>query len=98
MIIKRVFLTIVLMFFTVFLIAFVMANDQMVTLILDPFRISSARFTYRAPLFIWLFIFLGIGILLGRLINWLAYYDCKKELKKNKAELEKLKTSIADMV
>ncbi|MGF7157001.1 LapA family protein [Bartonella heixiaziensis] len=95
---KRILLAIILVPITAILIAFIIANRQMVTLTLDPFRINSGSFIYQAPLFIWLFIFFGLGILLGSLISWFAYHKCKKALRESKAELEKLKTSIANMV
>lgn len=98
MIIKRVFLVIIAAILTVFLVAFIVANHQMVTLTLDPFQTNSKKFTYNAPFFIWLFIFFSLGILLGNLINRFAYHKCKKALKKSNEELEKLKISIANMV
>ncbi len=98
MTIKRILLAIIVVILTAFLLAIIVANRQMVTLTLDPFQISSGNFTYHAPFFIWFFVFFGLGILLGSLINWFAYHKCKKALKKSKAELEKLKTSITDMV
>ncbi len=94
---KRIFLAIILLPPTVVFIAFIVANRQIVTLTLDPFQMSSKGLTYQAPLFIWLFIFFGFGILLGSLINWFAYHKCKKSLKESKIELEKLKMSIANM-
>ncbi|MBX4335284.1 lipopolysaccharide assembly protein LapA domain-containing protein [Bartonella raoultii] len=97
MALKRILFAIILVFPTAFLIAFIIANRQMVTLTLDPFQTKSEHFTYQAPFFIWLFIFLGLGILLGSVIHWLTYHKCKKALKKSKAELEKLKMSIANM-
>ncbi|WP_026088180.1 lipopolysaccharide assembly protein LapA domain-containing protein [Bartonella rattaustraliani] len=98
MVIKHVLLVIIAIILTVFLVVFIIANHQMVTLTLNPFGISSKNFTYNAPFFIWLFIFLGFGVLLGNLTNWFAYYKCKKTLKKSKDELEKLKMSITNMV
>lgn len=98
MTIKRILFAIILLIPTALLLAFIVANRQMVTLTLDPFQTNSENFTYHAPFFIWLFIFFGLGILLGSLINWFAYHKCKKALKKNKAELEKLKRSITNMV
>ncbi|EJF85148.1 LapA family protein [Candidatus Bartonella washoeensis] len=95
---KRILLAIILLPITVVLIAFIVVNRQIVTLTLDPFRISSENFTYQAPFFIWLFIFFGFGVLLGSIINWFSYHKCKKALKESKAELEKLKMSIADMI
>ncbi|GAA5096591.1 lipopolysaccharide assembly protein LapA domain-containing protein [Bartonella acomydis] len=95
---KRIFFAIILAIPTAILVAFIVANRQTVTLTLDLFQTNSENFTYHAPLFIWLFIFWGIGILLGGLSNWFAYHKCKKALKKSKAEFEKLKKSITDMV
>ncbi|MBB5073753.1 uncharacterized protein HemY [Bartonella callosciuri] len=98
MTLKHTLLAIFLVIPTAFLVAFMVANSQMVMLTLDPFRISSESFTYRAPFFIWLLIFFALGVLLGTFINWLAYHKCKKALKQSKAELEKLKMSIANIV
>ncbi|QLC52066.1 LapA family protein [Bartonella alsatica] len=98
MTIKRIIFAIVLMIPTVLLVAFIVANRQMVTLTLDLFQTNSESFTYHAPFFVWLFLFFSLGILLGGLINWLAYYKCKKALKKSNAEFEKLKRSITDMI
>ncbi|UTO28413.1 lipopolysaccharide assembly protein LapA domain-containing protein [Bartonella harrusi] len=96
--IKRTLSAIALLIPTVLFVAFIIANRQMVALTLDPFRSNSESFTYHAPFSIWLFIFFGFGILLGNLMNWFACHKCKKALKKSKAELEKLKKSITDVV
>ncbi|WP_142416589.1 LapA family protein [Bartonella massiliensis] len=98
MIIKRIILTSIGVILAAFLIVFIIANRQMVPLTLAPFRANSGNFTYHAPLFIWLLIFFAIGITLGSLINWLSYHKCKRALKKSKGEIEKLKTSIANLV
>ncbi|WP_208433686.1 lipopolysaccharide assembly protein LapA domain-containing protein [Bartonella taylorii] len=98
MTIKRIFLAIIVVILTAFLLAVIVANRQMVTLTLDPFQISSGNFTYHAPFFIWFFVFFSLGILLGVLINWFAYHKCKKALRKSKAELEKLKMSVTDII
>lgn len=98
MIIKRILLTSISVILTAFLVVFTVANRQIVPLTLDPFRENSESFTYHAPLFIWLFIFFGVGILLGNLIRWFSYHKCKKALKKSEAEIEKLKTSITNLV
>ncbi|VEJ44610.1 lipopolysaccharide assembly protein LapA domain-containing protein [Bartonella vinsonii] len=92
MIIKRILSAAALVIFTVFLVAFVLVNRQMVALTLVPFRINSGSFTYHAPFFIWLFLFFGLGLLLGSFIYWFAYHKCKKALKKSNAELEKFKS------
>ncbi|PIT70190.1 lipopolysaccharide assembly protein LapA domain-containing protein [Bartonella tribocorum] len=98
MIIKRILLTSICVIITAVLIVFIVANRQMVPLTFYPFRANSESFTYHAPLFVWLFIFFGFGIVLGNMIRWFSYHKCKKALKKSKAEIEKLKTSITNLV
>ncbi|WP_375636397.1 LapA family protein [Bartonella sp. AP152HLJHH] len=98
MIIKRILLTSIGVILAAVLIVFIVANRQMVPLTLDPFRANPESFTYHAPLFIWLFIFFVFGILLGNLIGWFSYHKYKKALKKSEAEIEKLKTSITNLV
>ncbi|ENN95531.1 putative membrane protein [Bartonella vinsonii subsp. berkhoffii str. Tweed] len=82
MIIKRILSAAAFVIFTVFLVAFILVNRQMVALTLVPFWIKSESFTYHAPFFIWLFLFFGFGLLLGSFIYWIAYHKCKKALKK----------------
>ncbi|WP_332065243.1 LapA family protein [Bartonella sp. CB189] len=97
MITKRILLAIILVPLAILLIAFIMANRQMVILTINPFRINSENFTYQAPLFIWLFVFFSLGVLLSGIISWFTCMKCKKALKESKAELEKLKKSISNI-
>ncbi len=57
MTIKRILLTIIWLIPTVLLVAFIVANRQMVALTLDLFQTNSENFTYNASFSIWLFIF-----------------------------------------
>ncbi|MCL6229055.1 LapA family protein [Bartonella bilalgolemii] len=96
MIIKRFLLAVILVPITAFLIGFIVANRQTVTLTLYPFQNNSEYFTYQAPLFVWLFIFFCFGILLSSITNWFAQHKNRKALKESKTEIEKLKISIAN--
>ncbi|AQX28607.1 MULTISPECIES: LapA family protein [unclassified Bartonella] len=96
MIIKRILLAVILVPITAFLIGFIVANRQEVILTLNPLQKNSEYFTYQAPLFVWLFIFFCLGILLSSITNWFAQHKNRKTLKERKAEIEKLKVSIAN--
>ncbi|AQX19046.1 MULTISPECIES: LapA family protein [Bartonella] len=96
MIIKRFLLAVILAPITAFLIGFIVANRQVVILTLNPFQNNSEHFTYQAPLFVWLFTFFCFGLLLSSIINWFAQYKNRKALKESKAQIEKLKISIAN--
>ncbi|WP_455474156.1 lipopolysaccharide assembly protein LapA domain-containing protein [Bartonella sp. B30(2025)] len=96
--IRRIFLAIMCIPLIFFLTVFVIANRKMVVLTFNPFQTNPESFTYQAPLFIWLFIFFGLGALLSNILNKYEYRKCKKALKKSKDELEKLKASLANMI
>ena len=89
---KRIFAFIILVPIAVILIAFIVANRAMVALTLNPFQPNDDKFTYHAPFFIWLFVFLIIGMIIGSLITWFTQHKYRKSLKSTKAELENLKT------
>ncbi|WP_041583134.1 LapA family protein [Bartonella australis] len=94
MVVRRIFSVVVLALLTIFLVALIIANRQMVTLTLDPFQINPENFTYRAPFFIWIFVFFSLGVLLSSMMSWFAQRRYRRALKESKAELEKLKMSI----
>ncbi|MCZ2327941.1 LapA family protein [Bartonella sp. F02] len=90
---KQIFLIIILVPLTILLIAFIVANRQMVTLVLNPFQNNSESLSFRAPLFVWLFTFFSLGVLFSSIINWFTQHHYRKALKESKNEIEKLKMS-----
>lgn len=92
---KRLVALIVLIPVGVILIAFIIANRETVALSLDPFQSGSESFTYHAPFFVWLFLFLAIGIIIGGISVWFSQHRFRKALKDTQTELQGLKMDIS---
>lgn len=56
----------------IILIAFGVANRGATSLTLDPFNPGNPALTYNAPLFVWLFGALALGLIIGGFSAWLA--------------------------
>ncbi|WP_297322678.1 LapA family protein [uncultured Bartonella sp.] len=95
MTLKQIVSLIVLIPVGVILICFIIANRASVMLSLDPFDNGAGNLTYHAPLFVWLFLFLAIGIIIGGLTVWLTQHRFRKALKDTQAELQGLKLNAA---
>ncbi|MHC5306227.1 lipopolysaccharide assembly protein LapA domain-containing protein [Bartonella sp. LJL80] len=92
---KRVISLIILIPIAIVLIAFIVANRESVALTLNPFQPGAEGLTYHAPFFVWLFVFLALGILIGGATMWLTQHRFRKALKDTQTELQGLKMDMA---
>ncbi|GEO83649.1 MULTISPECIES: lipopolysaccharide assembly protein LapA domain-containing protein [Alphaproteobacteria] len=81
--IKRVVSLVVFVPLAIVLIVLSVANRQIVTLALNPFKPDDALLSLSAPFFVFLFLSLILGLLLGSAATWLAQ---GKHRKKARAE------------
>ncbi|WP_028745259.1 lipopolysaccharide assembly protein LapA domain-containing protein [Rhizobium mesoamericanum] len=65
----------------IILIIFCVANRQVVTLAFNPFRPEDQALSLSAPLFVFIFIALIIGILLGSAATWLNQAKYRKRVR-----------------
>lgn len=86
---KRIITAIILVPLAILVLAFMVANRTLATLSLNPFDSSTWQFTL--PFFIWLFLFLIIGMVIGGGIVWFGQHkyrkmlrDCQNQLKDKK--------------
>ena len=63
--IKRIIAVVVLVPLAVIIIALSVANRHSVSLTLDPFHPGNPALSYSAPLFVWLFAALFLGLIVG---------------------------------
>lgn len=94
MTIKRIIGFVILVPVAIVLVAFLVANRAIVTLTLNPFNGGDSSLTYRAPFFVWLFLFLAIGIILSGIFGWLNQRKYRKALREAQAELDRLKANL----
>ncbi len=70
--IKKVVNIVILLPLAIVLILLSVANRQTVTLALNPFRPDDSVLSLQAPFFLFLFIALVIGMLIGSVVTWFA--------------------------
>lgn len=91
MTLKQIISLIILIPVGIILIAFIVANRTSVALSLNPFETTGDGFVYHAPLFVWLFLFLALGIIIGGITVWFTQHRFRKALKDAQTELQGLK-------
>lgn len=80
---------IVLVPIAVILVVLSVANRHFVTLALNPFRPDDTLLSLSLPLFVFLFIALMVGVVLGSLATWLAQGKYRKQARDEAHEARK---------
>jgi len=75
---KRLITLIILIPIALLLIAFIIANREMMVLEFSPFAQAGVNWQVRAPVFLFLFIFLGAGVVLGSVTTWIGQHKYRK--------------------
>src|SRR5262249_31613326 len=76
------------------LIVFAVANRQIVTISLDPFDSDHPAFSLTAPLFILIFVLVGLGVLLGGIAAWLRQRKWRGRARRAEAEARELRARL----
>ncbi|MCR6500746.1 DUF1049 domain-containing protein [Shinella sp. CPCC 101442] len=76
--IKRIINVVVLLPIAIVLIVLSVANRQSVTLALNPFRPEDSVLSVTAPFFVYLFLAVILGLVIGSLATWFAQSKYRK--------------------
>ncbi len=87
---KRIVAAIVLIPVAVVLIALSVANREAAPLTIDPFHPGNPALTYTAPLFLWLFGALLLGVVIGSIATWLAQGKHRRRARAHRQEAAQL--------
>ncbi|MBC2884220.1 LapA family protein [Ochrobactrum sp. CM-21-5] len=90
MLAKRVITIVILVPLAVILIALSVANRSSVLLTIDPFNPGNPALSYSAPLFIWLFGALLLGVVIGSAVTWLTQGKYRRMARHSKLEAARL--------
>ena len=75
----------------VVLILLSVANRQIVRFSLDPLNFETPALSVELPFFVFLFVVLIVGMIIGGLIVWFGQSRHRKELRTKRSELEKMR-------
>jgi uncharacterized integral membrane protein len=87
---NRVLIVVVLVPLAVILIALAVANRVPVAFTLDPFNPGNPGLTFQLPLFVMLFLALGLGLIIGSFATWWKQGRYRKEARNKSREVQSL--------
>ncbi len=88
---RRFFWVVVMIPLAIILIALSVANRNIVPFTIDPFTPGNPTLTFSAPLFMYLFASLAVGLILGSVITWLAQGHYRVNARRAAAEVVALR-------
>ena len=89
--ITRIVIVLILVPLAVILISLSVANREAISFTIDPFNPGNPALSYSAPLFVWLFASLILGLILGSLATWYNQGKHRKLARQRKLEAELLR-------
>ncbi|MBM2714321.1 LapA family protein [Mesorhizobium caraganae] len=92
---NRFMLIVVFVPLAVILIALAVANRELVAFTLDPFNPGNPKLTLNLPLFIFLFVALAIGMVVGSLATWVKQGRYRKLARQRGIEAENLRQAVS---
>ncbi|MBB3946780.1 putative integral membrane protein [Rhizobium skierniewicense] len=75
---KKIINLLVLVPLAIILVVLCVANRQAVTLALNPFRPDDSLLSFSAPFFVFIFLSLILGIVLGSMVTWFSQGKYRK--------------------
>jgi len=82
--------TVVLVPVAIVLVMFAVANRALVALSFDPFNASAPAFALHLPLFVLVFVLIGLGVLIGGFAAWLRQHKWRMRARRAEAEVRDL--------
>lgn len=91
---NRIVLIVVFVPLAIILIALAVANREPVAFTLDPFNPGNPALTLTLPLFIYFFLVLAVGVIIGSAVTWLRQGRYRKLARQRGIEAESLRQAI----
>lgn len=87
---NRIVAVIIILPIAIVLIALAVANRGGVDFTIDPFHPGNPALTVHWPLFVYLFIAMAIGLMVGSMATWLRQGQYRKQAREKAAEVRRL--------
>ena len=91
MILNRLLLIVVFVPLAIVLVALAVANRELVAFTLDPFHPGNPALTLKLPLFVFLFLALLVGVLIGGAATWFRQGRFRKLARQREQEVRSLR-------
>jgi uncharacterized integral membrane protein len=91
----RKFVTIaVLIPLAIIIVMFAVANREIITVAFDPFDTAHPAYAVKMPLFILIFVLVGVGVVVGGIAAWLRQHKWRSRARRAEAEARDLRARL----
>lgn len=91
----RKFVTVfVLVPLAIVIVMFAVANREPITVSFDPFDSKNPAFALHVPLFIMIFVLVGLGVLVGGIAAWLRQHKWRARARRAEADVRRLRSEL----
>src|ERR1044071_9322335 len=91
---RKLVTILVLIPLAVVIVMFAVANRDAVTLSFDPFSAAQPAFALKLPMFVLIFVLVGIGVLVGGMAAWLRQHRWRTRARRAEAEARELRSRL----
>jgi uncharacterized integral membrane protein len=91
---RKIVTGIILVPLAIVIIAFAVANRQMVTVTFDPFSSASPAYAVTLPLFVLIFILLIVGVIIGGVAAWTGQAKWRRGHRRLDDEVRQLRSEV----
>jgi len=76
---KRIIMSLILVPLALVLVIFIIANREVMRVNFNPFDLEGTSWSIQAPAFVFLFVFLSAGVVVGSLVTWIGQHKYRKK-------------------
>jgi len=91
---RKFIAAVILVPLTLVIVAFAVANRETIAISFDPFDSAQPAYALKMPLFVLIFVLVGIGVLVGGIAAWLKQHKWRVRARRAEAEARDLRTRI----
>jgi uncharacterized integral membrane protein len=78
----------------VVIVMFAVANRETITVSFDPFDMAHPAYALKLPLFILIFVLVGVGVVVGGIAAWLRQHKWRMRARRAEAEARELRARL----
>ncbi len=91
---RKIITGIIVVPLAIIIVAFAVANRQMVTVSFDPFSFTNPAYAATAPLFVLIFIVLIVGVIVGGVAAWIGQSKWRRGHRRLDDEVRQLRSEV----
>lgn len=91
---RKIITAIIVVPLAIIIIAFAVANRQLVTVSFDPFYAANPAYSARLPLFVLIFVLVILGVVIGGIAAWLRQAKWRRTARRLDADVRALHAEI----